>query len=127
ARCNDIEASLRHWGERGVDRGAATSASRETSQGLLRWRISVRDDGARLFDGALPTLIEWRDVHPADAMPASGVVLDSLQLGGLPETLQPLLAIDGVSTRSAGPALEARFTTSQGRVVSLQSPSLQTR
>ena len=125
ARCDDIEAQLRDWAGHGVDRGAAIAASRETPRGLLRWRISVRDDGARLFDGALPTLIEWGEVHPADAMPASGVVLESLQLGGLPETLRPLLAMDGVSIRSTGPALQARLTTPQRRAVLIQSESSQ--
>ena len=126
ARCDDIEAIRRDWAEHGVERGAAIAASRETPHGLLRWRISVRDDGARLFDGALPTLIEWGDVHPADAMPASGVTLESLQLGGLPETLRPRLAIAGVSAGNAGPALQARLTTPRGRTVLLQSLSLQT-
>jgi hypothetical protein len=121
ARCNNIEATLGEWARHGIERGAATAASRETPQGLLRWRISVRDDGARLFDGALPTLIEWGDVHPTAAMPASGVVLESLQLGGLPEPLRPLVAIDGVSVASAAPALQARLTTPQGRTVLLQS------
>ena len=119
ARCRDIDATLRDWAGHGVERGVATAASRETPRGLLRWRISVRDDGARLFDGALPTLIEWGEAHPADAMRAGGVALESLQLGGLPERLWPLLAIDGVSIGSAGPALQARLTTPQGRSVVL--------
>ncbi len=125
ARCTDIEAQGRIWSEHGIDRGAAIAASRDTPQGLLRWRIGVRDDGARLFDGALPTLIEWDDVHPADAMPASGVVLESLRLGGLPSTVQPLLSIDGVAIGSTGPALQALLTTPQGRSMLLQSAFLQ--
>ena len=37
--------------------------------------ITVRADGQRLFDGCLPTLIEWGDTHPAATMPESGVTL----------------------------------------------------
>ena len=62
----------------GLDRGEVLTASRPTAQGLLRWKITVRQDGQRLFYGALPTLIEWGPVHPAQGMPASGVVLQSL-------------------------------------------------
>ena len=40
----------------------------------------MRDDGQRLFYGALPTLIQWGAVHPTDAMPASGLALRSLRV-----------------------------------------------
>ena len=62
----------------GLDRGEVLAASRPTAQGLLRWKITVRHDGQRLFYGALPTLIEWGPDHPAQGMPVSGVVLQSL-------------------------------------------------
>ena len=44
-------------------------------QGLLQWQISVRDDGCRLLQGCLPTLIQWGNVHPSASMAQSGVVL----------------------------------------------------
>jgi hypothetical protein len=116
ARCADLDTRRADWAAHGIDRGAAVAASRETPRGLLRWRISVRDDGARLFDGALPTLIEWGEGHPADAMPASGVRLESLSIGGLPSDAASLLAIDGVSFDPRGPALCARLMTPLGRV-----------
>ncbi len=62
----------------GLDRGEVLPASRPTAQGLLRWKITVRQDGQRLFYGALPTLIEWGAVHPSQGMSESGVVLQSL-------------------------------------------------
>ena len=62
----------------GLDRGEVLAASRPTAQGFLSWKITVRQDGQRLFYGALPTLIEWGPVHPAQDMPASAVVLQSL-------------------------------------------------
>jgi hypothetical protein len=64
----------------GIDRGEVIAASRPTPQGLLQWQITVRPDGQRLFDGLLPTLIQWGDVHPAASMPASGITLAALEL-----------------------------------------------
>ncbi len=61
-----------------IDRGHLLEASRDTAAGRLEWQITVRDDGQRLFYGALPTLIQWGPVHPVDAMPASGLALRSL-------------------------------------------------
>lgn len=77
-RVSNLDATLKAW--QGLDRGPALIASRPTPQGLLQWRISVRDDGQRLLGGALPTLIEWGDVHPCDAMPESGLGLSALTL-----------------------------------------------
>ncbi len=121
ARCSDIVAACAGWREVGIDRGEVLAAERDTPQGMLRWRISVRRDGARLFDGALPTLIEWGDVHPADAMLASGVTLEALRVGGLPEDLWPRIATAGVRCASDGPPLVATLSTSRGRIA-LQSP-----
>ena len=43
----------------GIDRGPAMPASRHSRKGVLHWQITVREDGQRLFDGTLPTLIQW--------------------------------------------------------------------
>lgn len=63
----------------GLDRGPLIKASRTTPTGLLAWHITVRDDGQRLMNGTLPTLIEWAGVHPTQAMAASGLTLQSLR------------------------------------------------
>ncbi len=63
-----------------IDRGPLIEASRDTPAGRLEWQITVRDDGQRLFHGALPTLIQWGAVHPVDSLPASGISLRSLHL-----------------------------------------------
>lgn len=76
----DIAATAHQLTALGIQRGPVLDASRATPTGLLQWRITVRDDGQRLFDGALPTLIQWGDIHPADALPASGIALRSLTL-----------------------------------------------
>jgi hypothetical protein len=62
----------------GIDRGPQLAAERETQYGPLRWKITVRDDGQRLFYGTLPTLIEWDGAHPAERLPDSGLKLLSL-------------------------------------------------
>ncbi len=75
ARVPRIDPAVAALAALGIDRGRVLDASRATPAGLLQWRIGVRDDGARLFDGALPTLIEWGAVHPAATLGASGVTL----------------------------------------------------
>ena len=76
----DIDAAGAAWRALGIKRGAVIEASRPTPQGLLRWRITVRDDGQRLFGGALPTLIQWGDTHPADGMTGADLGLQGLTL-----------------------------------------------
>ena len=77
---NDLDAALHSLAAQGLDVGRMLQASRMTAQGELRWRIAVRDDGARLFGGAMPTLIEWGAAHPADALSAAGATLASITL-----------------------------------------------
>jgi hypothetical protein len=123
-RVPDIHATLANWQAQGLDRGPALTASRPTPQGLLQWRISVRGDGQRLMGGALPTLIEWGDVHPCDAMPDSGLTLSAITLhapGTDTAALQQALAVAGlqdstVHTHSAPAGLSARLRTPRGGV-----------
>jgi len=92
----------------GIDAGEALAASRPTARGLLQWRIAVRRDGALLYRGALPTLIEWEGVHPADAMAASPVRLRELTLAGLPAAAIAALGLDGLAgVRLATPSAAA--------------------
>ena len=121
-RVPDIHATLADWQTQGLDRGPALTASRPTPQGLLQWRISVRNDGQRLMGGALPTLIEWGDVHPCDAMLDSGLTLSALTLHA-PETtaLQSALAAaklnnPAVQLRSAPAGLSAKLRTPRGDI-----------
>lgn len=79
-RVPDVRAAVARLAAQGIDRGAVLPASRATPNGLLQWQITVRPDGQRLFDGCLPTLIQWGDTHPAASMPESGVTLQSIQL-----------------------------------------------
>jgi len=114
----DIAAATRQLTALGIQRGPAIAASRPTPSGLLQWRISVRDDGQRLFGGALPTLIQWGNAHPADTMPASGLTLQSLTLShpDAPGLQQALDAI-GLNPRTVAPgpaALTALLDTPLG-------------
>ena len=117
ARTPSLDATLAALRDAGVDAGRALAASRATPSGLLQWRIAVRDDGRVLHGGALPTLIEWGERHPADAMPASGVTLQALTLRGLPQAVVAALDFQGVTVAdSAGPALTARLHTPRGTI-----------
>ncbi|MBC5765034.1 VOC family protein [Ramlibacter albus] len=116
----EIAPALRAWAELGIDRGRALKASRMTPRGLLEWQIAVRDDGQRLFDGALPTLIEWGATHPVPGMPESGVTLQSFGVAH-PEHRKLATAFDaiglaGVHVKEGAPKLCAVFDTPKGRV-----------
>jgi len=124
ARCDDIDAAVASLARLGIDRGRVIEASRDTPAGRLSWRISVRDDGARLCGGALPTLIQWGEVHPVDTMPASGATLESLVLRGADVApLREALSTLGADVRidSGAPALAATLNTPRG-AVHLRSP-----
>lgn len=112
ARCDDVAGECAALAAAGVERGEVLAAERDTPRGLLRWRIVVRADGARLFDGSLPTLIEWGDAHPAEALAASPLQLESLSVGALPEAARQRLPA-GVAT---GAGLAATLNTPLGRV-----------
>jgi hypothetical protein len=84
----DIRAARMAIRMQGIDRGPAISASRRTNRGTLNWQISVRADGQRLFDGCMPTLIQWGKpeatdplkLHPRNTLTRSGVTLQSLEV-----------------------------------------------
>lgn len=102
----------------GIDRGCLIEASRPALQGLLQWKISVRDDGQRLFGGTLPTLIEWGNEHPAHSLTAPALNFLSLRLQHpQAEQLQLALATIGLDDVpvSVGPAgLFAEFILRDG-------------
>lgn len=121
ARVPDVAASVRALAASGIDRGTVINASRATAHGLLRWRISVRDDGQRLFDGALPTLIEWqRARHPTATMPASGVSLLGLSVrhpcAGRLEAAYRAIGLHTVPIEPGAARLHARLDTPRGTV-----------
>lgn len=115
----DIAAATRQLTALGIQRGPAIAASRPTPSGLLQWRISVRDDGQRLFGGALPTLIQWGDTHPADGMTGADLGLQGLTLqhpdaGRLTAALTAI-GLDGVAVHTGPAGLRADLTTADGQ------------
>jgi hypothetical protein len=111
SRIDPLRAALAALGQ---DIGPILAAERATPSGLLRWRISVRDDGQLLCGGALPTLIEWGDVHPADGMTPSAVSLQSVTLGGLPPAVSRALDLGAIRVDLQGPALRVTLNTPRG-------------
>jgi catechol 2,3-dioxygenase-like lactoylglutathione lyase family enzyme len=119
-----MDAALHALRAQGIDRGPALAASRMTPTGLLEWQISVRDDGQRLFSGALPTLIQWGAKHPSHTMPESGVTLQSLQVFHPEATaLQAAFAsigLEHISVQTGPSNLVAHLQTPRGPIT-LQS------
>lgn len=121
ARVPRIDPAMAALATLGIDRGAVLDASRATTAGLLQWRIGVRRDGARLFDGALPTLIEWGAVHPAATMAGSGVKLTGFgvrhpEMDALAHAYQAI-GLDAAVPIQAGTArLTAQLDTPRGSV-----------
>jgi hypothetical protein len=129
ASTTDIKAARMALRMEGIDRGPAIHAERQTSKGLLHWQISVRADGQRLFDGTLPTLIQWGKpdateplrLHPRNTLPRSGVTLQSIDITHpSAEKLQAAytsIGLNGISI-SEGPAnIKATLKTPKGIVV----------
>ncbi len=117
ARTENLD--MQRWGlvNAGQQPGLPVAAQRETPNGLLSWQILVREDGALPCGGALPTLIQWQGVHPANRMAASPVALKRLTLRGVPARAQAVLALRGVVFDSGeGPALSAELDTPRGPV-----------
>jgi hypothetical protein len=100
-----------------IERGPLLAAER----GALRWKISVRPDGQRLFYGGLPTLIQWDSAHPADAMPESGVALQSVRVSHPRsadlQAAHAALGLQGVALAQGVPDIEATLATPRGDVV----------
>lgn len=126
----DVAASLAALAALGVDRGRAIAASRPTPQGVLQWQITVRPDGRRLWDGCLPTLIQWGAAHPCDHLPASGVQLQSLTLqhpdGTALAAACGAAGLHALAPASAGPVplLQAALATPRGPVALRSAPSI---
>lgn len=116
----------------GIERGPALPASRHTRKGVLQWQITVREDGYRLFEGCLPTLIQWGKpdeaeplrLHPRNSLPRSKVSLDSIAVAHPSATkLQAAYAaigLEGISVTEGPANLSATLKTPKG-LVTLES------
>ena len=126
---DQIQAARHALKAQGIDRGHAVHASRSTNKGLLQWQITVRDDGQRLFDGALPTLIQWGKpgaadplrLHPRNNLPRSGVSLQSIEIrhpsADKLTAAYAAIKLEGISTEEGPANITATFKTPKGLVV----------
>jgi hypothetical protein len=128
ANTDDIQAARIALKKLDIERGPAVHASRHSRRGVLQWQITVRDDGQRLFDGALPSLIQWGKpdapeplrLHPRNSLPRSGVTLQGISVthptAPKLQAAYEAMGLDGI-TISTGPAnLCATLHTPKGLV-----------
>jgi hypothetical protein len=132
ANTSDIQAARTALKVQGIDRGPAVQIKRHSRRGVLQWQITVREDGQRLFDGALPSLIQWGKpdaaeplrLHPRNSLPRSGVTLQSIAVTHpSADKLQAAYEAIGLAeiALEAGPAnITATLHTPQG-IIQLQS------
>jgi hypothetical protein len=120
ASVSDVAGSVAALRELGHDRGEPLRASRMTPRGLLEWQITLREDGQRLMQGALPTLIQWGETHPASSMPESGITLQALCAYATdPAPLDQAyraIGLRGVAVKTGAANLCAVLDTPRGRV-----------
>ena len=128
ANTDDILGACAALQAQGVERGPVVAASRHSRRGLLQWRISVRDDGHRLFDGVLPSLIEWGKpgdaeplrLHPRNSLPRSGVSLQGLSVthpeAGRLQAAYAAIGLDGVKVQAGAANLVATLRTPKGEI-----------
>lgn len=116
ARTRMIEMLRRSLASFALDPGEPLTAQRDTPYGLLKWRITVRDDGRTECAGALPTLIEWTGPHPCEHLPQTPVALQELVLRGVPPEALEVLKLPEVRATPVEPAQRAPLS------VTLNSP-----
>ena len=135
ASTDDIQAARIALKAQGIERGPAVHASRHSRRGLLQWQITVREDGQRLFNGALPSLIQWGKtgdaeplrLHPRNSLPRSGVSLQSLAVthpsADKLQAAYEAIGLSGVALETGPANLSATLHTPRGTVV-LQSQGI---
>lgn len=132
ANASDIQAARIALKKQDIEPGLAVQEKRHTRRGVLQWQITVRDDGQRLFNGALPSLIQWGKadaaeplrLHPRNSLPRSGVTLQHLAITH-PNAAKLQAAFDAIGLADiaieTGPAnISATLHTPKG-IVTLES------
>jgi hypothetical protein len=132
ANTDDLQTARRALKALEIDRGPAVKASRHSRRGLLEWQITVREDGQRLFNGTLPSLIQWGAadaaeplrLHPRNSLPRSGVSLQGLAIshptGPKLQAAFEAIGLSGIPIETGPANLTATLKTPKGLVV-LQS------
>ena len=129
---DDIKSARHQLRTQGIERGQIVHASRKSGKGTLHWQITVREDGDRLFNGTLPTLIQWGKpdatdplrLHPRNSLPRSGVTLQSLTVHhpSAPklQAAYESIGLEGVRVQTGSANLAATLQTPKG-LVTLES------
>lgn len=125
---NDITSACAVLKTLGIERGPPLQCSRHASSGLLQWQITLREDGQRLFDGALPSLIQWGApgsadplrLHPRNYLARSGVALKGLTVSH-PQadklrTAYAAIGLHGVSIEDGPANVRTTLNTPKGPV-----------
>jgi hypothetical protein len=132
ANTDDIQAARIALKHLDLERGPAVHAKRHSRRGVLHWQITVRDDGQRLFNGAMPTLIQWGKadeadplrLHPRNSLPRSGVSLQSIAVSHpSADKLQAAysaIGLEGIALQNGPANLTVELRTPKGFIV-LQS------
>jgi Glyoxalase-like domain len=135
ANTPDVQSARTALSALGIDRGSALEASRHTRKGVLQWQITVREDGQRLWSGALPTLIQWGKpgdaeplrLHPRNSLPRSGVTLQSISAthpdAAALQAAYTAIGLTGIAVDTGPANLAATLHTPKG-VVTLESKGL---
>ena len=128
ANTDDIQAARIALKAQGIERGPAVHASRHSRRGVLQWQITVREDGQRLFNGALPSLIQWGKpdaaeplrLHPRNSLPRSGVTLQSLAIthptAAKLQAAYEAIGLTGIAVETGPADLIATLHTPKGTV-----------
>ena len=135
ANTDSLQAARVALNKLDLDRGPAMPASRHTRKGVLHWQITVREDGQRLFNGCLPSLIQWGKptdaeplrLHPRNSLPRSRISLDSIALSHPSadklHAAYAAIGLEGVSITEGPAQLSATLKTPKG-LVTLSSMGL---
>lgn len=111
-----------------IEPGLAVHASRHTRKGVLHWQVTVREDGQRLFNGALPSLIQWGKpdaaeplrLHPRNSLPRSGISLQSIAVthptASKLQAAYDALALTGIAIEEGPANLIVTLKTPKGLV-----------
>ena len=132
ASTDDLKSARHALRTQDIDRGQIVHASRKLNKGTLQWQITVREDGERLFNGCLPTLIQWGKpeatdplrLHPRNSLPRSGVTLQSITIshpsGPKLQAAYGAIGLEGVAIETGAANITASLQTPKG-LVQIQS------
>jgi hypothetical protein len=128
ASTDDIKAARHALRTQEIERGQIVHASRKSNKGTLNWQITVREDGERLFNGCLPTLIQWGKpdaaeplrLHPRNSLPRSGVTLQNIAIshpsGPKLQAAYEAIGLQGIAIETGPANITATLQTPKGLV-----------